>query len=45
LYKAEQVDRRQSVPPDHGWNQLLTAPIRIHHVEADHYSIVGNVRF
>jgi thioesterase domain-containing protein/acyl carrier protein len=40
LYRA--IERHQHdaiMPHDYGWGQLLQAPIRIHDVEADHFSI------
>lgn len=33
------------LPEDYGWNRLLRGPIRVHDVDADHYSILEQVRF
>ncbi|MCU1245536.1 MAG: Amino acid adenylation, partial [Acidobacteria bacterium] len=46
LYVAAQADHGgQLLPPDHGWSPLFPGPIHVHQVEADHFSIVDNVRF
>jgi thioesterase domain-containing protein len=44
LYRAMQGDDFAGMPPDHGWNPLLQDPIRVHDVDATHYSILERVR-
>jgi arthrofactin-type cyclic lipopeptide synthetase C len=44
LYRATQRPQEGSVlSPDYGWNQLLPRPIRIHDVDATHFSILERV--
>ncbi len=43
LYRAAQA-HRDGTPADYGWNQLLRSPIRIHDVDADHFSILEKAR-
>jgi thioesterase domain-containing protein len=43
LYRATQAAQHGAVPRDYGWTQLLRAPIRIHDVDADHFSILKKV--
>src|SRR6185369_6544860 len=46
LYRATQNHHdRPDMPPDYGWDRLLRSPIRTHDVDADHLSILENVRF
>jgi thioesterase domain-containing protein/acyl carrier protein len=41
LYRAMQTNHHgRNIPRDYGWNDLLQRPIRIHDVEADHFSIL-----
>jgi hypothetical protein len=41
LYRATQGhENGPPIPPDYGWNPLLHSPIRIHDVEANHFSIL-----
>jgi amino acid adenylation domain-containing protein len=46
LYRATQGDSQTSMlPDDYGWNRLLSSPIRVHDVEADHHSLLKKVQF
>jgi thioesterase domain-containing protein/acyl carrier protein len=41
LYRAAGANG-DGTPPDYGWNQLLQSPIRVHDVDADHFSILAS---
>jgi thioesterase domain-containing protein len=43
LYRAMQAGGN-GTSADYGWNQLLRSPIRIHDVDADHFSILEKAR-
>lgn len=40
LFRAVQGD--QDVPADYGWNRFLRQPVRVHDVEANHFTIIEN---
>jgi amino acid adenylation domain-containing protein len=41
LYRAVGA-HGHGTPADYGWNQLLQSPIRVHDVDADHFSILAS---
>jgi thioesterase domain-containing protein len=43
LYRARHRGQQApDMPHDYGWNALLSGPIRMFDIEADHYSMLGS---